>query len=480
MAKKSEGNGKPRVLLVEDEDSVREALTVLFKRNGFEIVTAAAGDEAIGWLEENGPIELVVTDLRLPGRDGIAVLKTARSQDPLAKVILITAQGDEDVAMQACNEGAFRYLKKPYKNQELVLSARQALEVQELEEKNVKLARENQTLQKKVGDAMRVEPVGQSGAFIEVLGMAEQVAPADSTVLLMGESGTGKELFARYIHIQSGRGRGPFVPINCGALPEPLLESELFGHVKGSFTGAIRDKEGLFTVAAGGTIFLDEIGDTSPAIQVKLLRVLQEREVIPVGATESMPVDVRILAATNKDLEKEVERENFRQDLFYRLNVIPITIPPLRDRREDVPLLLAHVLERAGFKDSMPGGNRHEDQIFTEKAFKALCAYDWPGNVRELENVVERLLVLAGWRKGGEPGHRIDLEHLPEKIREKPEKKLVEDEPAETPTMEQIEMAYIQWVLAKTEGNKARAAEILGIDPSTLYRKIDRYDLKPV
>ncbi len=467
----------PRVLLVDDEPSVLEALLVLFERNGFEVTATGTGDEAVGWLEDNGPIDLVVTDLRLPGRDGIAVLKQARSQDPLAKVILITAQGDEDFAMQACNEGAFRYLRKPYKNQELILNARQAIEMHALEERNVKLSRENQALARRAGDEAEVEPVGQSVAFQRVLEIATQVAPAESTVLLMGESGTGKELFARYIHDHSSRGKGPFVPINCGALPEPLLESELFGHVKGSFTGAIRDKEGLFTVAAGGTLFLDEIGDTSPAIQVKLLRVLQEREIIPVGATESVPVDVRILAATNKDLEKEVEREQFRQDLFYRLNVIPITIPPLRGRPEDIPDLLDHVLTRAGFPDSLPGGNRSQDKIFTKRSWEALCAYDWPGNVRELENVVERLLVLAGW-SGDQPGRTIDLPDLPEKIREKPEQPLVSDSPVPTPTMETIEQAYIQWVLAKTEGNKARAAEILGIDPSTLYRKIDRYGIQ--
>ena len=469
---------QPKVLIVEDEPSVREALSVLFKRNGFEVEGCESGDRAIGRLSEHGPVDLVVTDLRLPGQDGIAVLKAARAQDPLAKVIVVTAQGDEDFAMKACNEGAFRYLKKPYKNQELILNARQALEMHELEEKNVKLARENQALQRKVGDAMKVEPVGISDAFREVLGVAEQVAPAESTVLLGGESGTGKELFARYIHLKSKRVGGPFVPINCGALPEPLLESELFGHVKGAFTGAIRDKEGLFTVAAGGTLFLDEIGDTTPAIQVKLLRVLQEREIIPVGATEAVPVDVRILAATNKDLDKEVEHGAFRQDLYYRLNVIPIVIPPLRSRRDDIPLLLEHVLARAGYAGSMPGGNRSQDQIFTERAFQALCAYDWPGNVRELENVVERLLVLAGWVEGKERGKQIDLPELPEKIREKPEATLVSDMPAPTPTMETIEQAYIKWVLMKTDGNKARAAEILGIDPSTLYRKIDRYDIK--
>jgi two-component system response regulator HydG len=469
---------QPKVLVVEDEPSVREALSVLFKRNGFEVEWSESGDRAIGWLSEHGPVDLVITDLRLPGQDGIAVLKAARSQDPLAKVIVVTAQGDEEFAMKACNEGAFRYLKKPYKNQELILNARQALEMHALEEKNVKLARENQALQRRVGEAMKVDPVGTSDAFREVLAVAEQVAAAESTVLLGGESGTGKELFARFIHLKSKRVGGPFVPINCGALPEPLLESELFGHVKGSFTGAIRDKEGLFTVAAGGTLFLDEIGDTTPAIQVKLLRVLQEREIIPVGATEAVPVDVRILAATNKDLEKEVERGAFRQDLYYRLNVIPIVIPPLRQRRDDIPLLLEHVLARAGFADSMPGGTRSQDHIFTEKAFQALCGYDWPGNVRELENVVERLLVLAGWSDGRQLGKQIDLPNLPEKIREKPETTLVSDVPAPTPTMETIEQAYIKWVLAKTEGNKARAAEILGIDPSTLYRKIDRYDIK--
>jgi two-component system response regulator HydG len=469
---------QPQLLIVEDEPSVREALSVLFKRNGFEVVSSGSGEEAIARLNDNGPVDLVITDLRLPGRDGIAVLKAARAQDPLAKVILITAQGDEEFAMQACNEGAFRYLKKPYKNQELVLNARQALEFHALEEKTVRLARENQALQRRVGEVIKADPIGTSIEFRKVLLVADQVAPTDSTVLLMGDSGTGKELFARYIHRESKRGRGPFVAINCGALPEPLLESELFGHVKGSFTGAIRDKEGLFTVAAGGTLFLDEIGDTSPAIQVKLLRVLQEREIIPVGATEAVPVDVRILAATNKNLDREVESGNFRQDLFYRLNVIPLTIPPLRDRREDVPLLLEHVLAANGFPGAVPGGNRAQDQIFTERAFKALCAYDWPGNVRELENVVERLLVLAGWRDGSGTGRRIDMPELPDKVRDKPEQKLVGDVPAPTPTMETIEQAYIQWVLAKTEGNKARAAEILGIDPSTLYRKIDRYGLQ--
>jgi two-component system response regulator HydG len=231
-------------------------------------------------------------------------------------------------------------------------------------------------------------------------------------------------------------------------------------------------------VAAGGTLFLDEIGDTTPAIQVKLLRVLQEREIIPVGATEPVPVDVRILAATNKDLEREVEGGHFRQDLFYRLNVIPLTIPPLRDRREDIPLLLEHVMAKNGFPGAMPGGRRVQDQIFTERSFKALCAYDWPGNVRELENVVERLLVLNGWRDGSEPGRPIDTPDLPDKVRDKPEQKLVGDTPAPTPDLETIEQAYIQWVLTKTEGNKARAAEILGIDPSTLYRKIDRYGLQ--
>jgi DNA-binding NtrC family response regulator len=328
---------QPKVLIVEDEPSVREALSVLFKRNGFEVEGCESGDRAIGRLSEHGPVDLVVTDLRLPGQDGIAVLKAARAQDPLAKVIVVTAQGDEDFAMKACNEGAFRYLKKPYKNQELILNARQALEMHELEEKNVKLARENQALQRKVGDAMKVEPVGTSDAFREVLGSRSRLSGREHGAAGRRERHREGALRPLSIHLKSKRVGGPFVPINCGALPEPLLESELFGHVKGAFTGAIRDKEGLFTVAAGGTLFLDEIGDTTPAIQVKLLRVLQEREIIPVGATEAVPVDVRILAATNKDLDKEVEHGAFRQDLYYRLNVIPIVIPPLRSRRDDIP-----------------------------------------------------------------------------------------------------------------------------------------------
>jgi transcriptional regulator with PAS, ATPase and Fis domain len=280
-------------------------------------------------------------------------------------------------------------------------------------------------------------------------------------VLLLGESGTGKEVIARYIHELSTRADGTFQSINCGALPEGLLESELFGHVKGSFTGAVRDRSGLFTAAAGGTFFLDEIGETTPATQVKLLRVLQHREVIPVGATDPQPIDVRLIAATNRDLEEEIRRGTFRRDLFYRLNVITIHLPPLRARREDVPLLAEAFLRRAAGPDEAP-------TRLSAAALQVLTEYHWPGNVRELENALERALILRRQDV-------IEVEDLPERVRERQAEPLVTDRVPASPTLEMIERAYIQFVLQAEQGNKTRAADVLGIDPSTLHRKLARY-----
>jgi transcriptional regulator with PAS, ATPase and Fis domain len=295
--------------------------------------------------------------------------------------------------------------------------------------------------------------------------MAETVAPTDSTVLISGESGTGKEVLARHLHDLSNRSEGPFVSINCGALPESLLESELFGHVRGSFTGAVRDKQGLFVAARGGTFFLDEVGEMSPATQVKLLRVLQEREVIPVGATEAIPVDVRIVAATNRDLEEEIRRGGFRSDLYYRLNVITLHLPPLRDRVEDVPLLAAHFMERFSV------AHNRESLRLTPEALEVLQDYDWPGNVRELENALERAAVLTA-------GPDIDPGLLPARITQRVPQPLVAASLPPNPSMEIIERAYIHWVLQSEGGNKTRAAEVLGIDPSTLYRKLMRYGME--
>jgi len=295
-----------------------------------------------------------------------------------------------------------------------------------------------------------------------VLRLAETVAPTESTVLIQGESGTGKEVISRYIHDLSNRTEGPFLSINCGALPESLLESELFGHVKGSFTGAVKDKSGLFTAAAKGTFFLDEIGETTPATQVKLLRVLQHREVIPVGATESQPIDTRLVAATNRDLEEDIRRGIFRRDLYYRLNVIAIYLPPLRERRDDIPLLAGSFLDRSGMQRG------ETPKRLSANAQDALMNYSWPGNVRELENALERAVILT-------PGEVIEIDGLPDRIMAPDPVKLVEERPVRNPTLETIERAYIMWVLQSEAGNKARAAETLGIDPSTLHRKLSRF-----
>jgi DNA-binding NtrC family response regulator len=449
----------PNILIIDDEPSLLESLSILLARRGYRVETAQSGRAGIRQLRKEKP-DVIISDIKMPEVTGIDVLKAAREVDLFLPVILITARADVDTAIQALNEGAFQYIQKPFENRELLAQVENALQLRgRLSELNSQMS----VLKREVSE-LRAEfqPIGQSPAFEEVLKIARSVAPTESTVLLQGESGVGKEVFARLLHQLSNRADGPFVTINCGALPEQLLESELFGHVKGSFTGAIRDKDGMFKVAQGGTFFLDEVGETSLSIQVKLLRVLQEREIIPVGATTPEKVNVRIIAATNKDLEKEVTRGAFRQDLFYRLNVIPLRIPPLRERREDIPLLLDHFLAKRGFEKGR--------ERISKKAMDTLIAYHWPGNVRELENVLERLMILHASGK-------IDFEDLPEKIQQGEPKTLVSEALPATPTMELIEKAYIKFVLEMTEGNKARAAEILGIDTSTLYRKIDRYAL---
>jgi two-component system response regulator HydG len=300
---------------------------------------------------------------------------------------------------------------------------------------------------------------------MEILELVETVAPTDSTVLIEGESGTGKEVIARYIHDLSVRCEGPFLSINCGALPESLLESELFGHVKGSFTGAIRDKIGLFGASTKGTFFLDEIGETTPATQVKLLRALQHREVIPVGSTDAVPVDTRVLAATNRDLDEEIRAGNFRSDLYYRLNVISIHLPPLRQRRDDIPLLANHFLQR------IAAGRNEAVKELTDAATSALMEYQWPGNVRELENALERAIILTS-------SDEIGVSALPERITEPRAEPLISPRTPTNPTLEAVERAYIMWVLQSESGNKSRAAEVLGIDPSTLYRKLSRYGVE--
>jgi DNA-binding NtrC family response regulator len=449
---------KPLLLLIDDEQSLVETLTVLLKREGFDVISELTGSGGVERFKSESP-DIVLSDVRMPKVSGIDVLEEIRRASPETPVVLMTAQASLQSAIQAVNLGATHYVQKPFKNEELLAILKRSLDWGRLKQENAGLKRELKKQQtKKAG-----KPIGASPNFETALELAESVADSESTILIGGESGTGKEVFARYIHDLSPRGNRRFLSLNCGALPEGLLESELFGHVKGSFTGAVKDKEGLFVAASGGTFFLDEVGELAPSTQVKLLRVLQQREVIPVGSTEPIPVDVRLVGATNRDLERDIEEGRFRRDLFYRLNVIYLELPPLRDRQEDIELLAEHFLKAQADGEAEP-------KKLTPKALQILQEYHWPGNVRELENVIERAVVLT-------PGSTIKPEALPARLREAPPEPLVQDRPAANPPLEIIERAYIEHVLRAEGGNKTRAAEVLGIDPSTLYRKIKRYDL---
>ncbi len=441
---------QPSILVVDDEMGILDVLRILLKGEGFDVTTAQGGKAGLEALKSSAP-DIVLTDIKMPGVTGTDLLAAVREQDPETPVILMTAQASLQSAIQAVNQGAFYYIQKPFSNDDLVAICRRAAEQRLLKAENKQLKQEIRRRER----SGLVKPLGKSRSFIEVLKLAEQVAPTESTVLIQGESGTGKEVIARYLHELSERVDGPFLSLNCGALPESLLESELFGHVKGSFTGAVRDKQGLFAAARGGTFFLDEIGEMSPATQVKLLRVLQEREAIPVGG--------RVVAATNRDLEEDIKRGRFRTDLYYRLNVIAIHLPPLRERRDDIQILWEEFLSRIARERGEP------PKTLSEEAKQALLAYDWPGNVRELENALERAVVLT-------KGTGIELAALPDKLTEPRAEPLVAERPHGNPTLDVIERAYITWVLESEGGNKTRAAEVLGIDPSTLYRKLSRYD----
>ncbi len=450
-----------KILLVDDETAILDTLEILFRREGWDVTVADSGPKALAALDEDRP-DVILSDIRMPGASGLEVLAEALRVDPEAHVILMTAQASLQSAVRAVNEGAYYYLQKPFANDELLAICNRAAEARTLKVENQRLKKEIRRRDRPADS----RPSGRARRFVEVLELAETVATTDSTVLISGESGTGKEVVARYIHSLSDRSDGPFLSINCGALPESLLESELFGHVKGAFTGAVRDRDGLLFAASGGTFFLDEIGDMSPATQVKLLRAIQEREVIPVGSTKTIPVDVRIVAATNRDLESEIARGGFRSDLYYRLNVIQLRLPPLRERREDIPVLAGHFLEKAS-RDA----NDRGPYTLSEAALAAITEYEWPGNVRELENALERAVVVSR-------ASHIDVAALPERVREAPPTRLVASETPVNPTMEVVERAYISWVLDCEGGNKTKAAEVLGIDPSTLYRKLNRYGIE--
>jgi DNA-binding NtrC family response regulator len=453
-------DSKPSVLVIDDEAGILDSLRILLKNEGYEPHVAQGGRAGVEQLEALRP-DIILSDVRMPSVDGLQVLAAARAKDADTPVILMTAQATLQSAMQAVNEGAFYYIQKPFRNDELLAILRRAVEHRRLRVENKSLKQE---IKRRDGHALN-RPVGNSKSWLDVLRLAETVGPTDSTVLIQGESGTGKEIIARYLHDLSKRGEQTFNSINCGALPESLLESELFGHVKGSFTGAVKDKMGLFAAAAGGTFFLDEIGETTPATQVKLLRVLQHREVIPVGATDPLPIDTRLIAATNRDLEEEIKRGSFRSDLFYRLNVIAIHLPPLRQRREDVPLLADHFLHRSAEQRG------EAPKRISPAALEVLQSHAWPGNVRELENALERAVILTS-------GDVIDVDALPVRVTERKSEPLIAERSPTNPTLEAIERAYILWVLQSESGNKTRAADVLGIDPSTLYRKLARYGVE--
>ncbi len=443
-----------RILVVDDEESMRRFLSILLEKEGYDVVLASSGAEALEKASEQS-FQLLITDLRMPGMTGVELLEKVRVEQPTLPVVVLTAYASEASAVEAMERGAYQYIEKKAKNDEIALVVKNALSLGRIQSENHHLKSEL----KKTHTERKI--IGRSVAMRKVFQMVDKVASTDSTILVYGESGTGKELIAREIHYRSHRSGGPFVSINCGALPKDLLESNLFGHIRGSFTGAIKDQQGLFTVSENGTFFLDEVGEMAPATQVKLLRALQEREIIPVGGTKPIKTNVRLIAATNADLERMMAEGTFRTDLFYRLNVIPINLPPLRQRKEDLPLLVEHFLRR--FR---PGS----DTGVERDAMDALSRYDWPGNVRELENVMERAVIL---NEGG----AIQLVDLPENVVQGPSRRgsLVIDSPSVT--LEELEREYILKVLQYTAWQKKRASEILGINPSTLYRKLISYGI---
>jgi DNA-binding NtrC family response regulator len=454
---------KSHVLVVDDEELYRRSLARILSRVGHQVSEARDASEALALLGQGG-VDLVVSDVRMPGLNGLELVRQVRDIDPDLPCIVVTGFGSPESSVEALRAGAFWYLEKPFDQGHLDVVRRlvdQAIE-------HGRLKAENRALQSELRSKYRFENiVGHSGALRDVLDVVAKVARTDSTVLVTGESGTGKELIARAIHYNSQRADRRLVTVNCGAIPEELLESELFGHVRGAFTNAVASREGRFSLANGGTIFLDEIGDMSPNLQVKLLRVLQERTFEPVGSSKSETVNVRVIAATNQDLEVAIRENRFREDLFYRLNVIPIEVPPLRRRREDVPLLVRYFLE-------MFGKDRRVDGI-SDAALEALCRHDWPGNVRELENLIERLTVL---RDGGE----IELSDLPESLRRvsPPDLQagtLALGEVDFRSIVDQFQADLIANALERTGGNKKEAAELLGLNRTTLIEKIKKLGL---
>jgi two-component system response regulator PilR (NtrC family) len=445
-----------KILVVDDEPGVRDVLSIILKRAGYAPLTAGNGVEALD-LFQREPVDLVIEDLKMPEMDGIELLKRIKDQAPKVPVIIITAfyRDDKIMTVEAMRLGAYDYIKKPFNNDEILAVTARALEQKELMES--------------IGDQAQISPpmdiVGNTPDMKAIFEIVKRVAPTDSTVLIQGESGTGKELIARAIHYTSLRSRAAFITVNCSAFTESLLESELFGHVKGSFTGAIQDKKGLLTVADGGTFFLDEVGEMSSPTQVKLLRVLEERQFYPVGSTHPMRIDVRFITATNKNLLEEVESGSFREDLYYRLNVIPIELPPLRRRKGDIPLLAGHFIAKhaRGMQRPVTG--------LSPKAMSRLMEYNWPGNVRELENIIQRAIALARGPIIGD----VSFVGPVRAASAEAEVPLIPETGIDLEArLEEIERKYIKTALERTEGNLTRAAELLGISFRSIRYKVKK------
>jgi two-component system, NtrC family, response regulator AtoC len=449
-----------RVLVVDDEENLRLVLRTLLKRQGYEVETADSGEEALALVDTFGP-DVILTDVRMPKMGGLDLLATLKAKGNEATVIVMSAYGNVDLALEAMKAGAYDYVQKPFKHEEIVLTLRKA-------EERESLRRENRVLREEIRKEHQFEQIlAKSQAMQEIFKTISKIADYKTTVLISGESGTGKELVARALHRRSSRRGGAFVAVNCGAIPENLLESELFGHKKGAFTDANNDRRGLFEEADGGTLFLDEIGELPTPLQVKLLRVLQDETIRRVGDSRDMKVDVRIIAATHRDLTAEVKAARFREDLFYRLNVLPIVVPPLRVRREDIALLVDHFVARnnARLGTSIRG-------IDTE-ARRILAEYAWPGNVRELENTIERAMVLS-------EGDLLVATDLPERIREARDPvqvQLASGELSIKKTTRVIEETLIRRALQKTKGNRTRAAEVLELSHRALLYKIKDYKI---
>jgi two-component system, NtrC family, response regulator AtoC len=447
-----------RILIVDDEENIRLVLRTLLRRHGYEVETAASGEEALPLVESFGP-DVVLADVRMPKMGGLDLLATLRAKGHDATVIVMSAYGNLDQAIEAMKAGAYDYIQKPFKNDEVVLALKKA------EEREV-LRRENRALREEIRKEHKFEDLlAKSTQMQEVFRTIAKIADYKTTVLVTGESGVGKELVARAIHRRSSRRGGPFIAINCGAIPENLLESELFGHKKGAFTDAVHDRRGLFEDASTGTLFLDEIGELPLGLQVKLLRVLEDETIRRLGETRDIKVDVRIIAATHRDLLAETKAGRFREDLFYRLNVLPIHTPPLRERREDIPLLIEHFMSRNNtrLRSNIAG--------IDSEARRLLFEYAWPGNVRELENTIERAMVLA-------EGDHIVASDLPERIREAQDPvqvQLASGELSVKKTTRIIEEILIRRALQKTKGNRTRAAEFLEISHRALLYKIKDY-----